>query len=317
MAAADAGSKWLIGHSPQAWVSWLLPDQTIRIEAELSTEFQFITRLSDSLLRVSGADGPFLILTEVQLRPDQRMPRRMRAYAALAEEKYDLWVYPVVFHLLPPRSGTDLATHYHSEQLGITAHQDFVVIKVWELEAAAVLEQENPALLPFVPLMKGADEATIRASAQRLRGLAGGERLETLLGLFASFVLDVETIEQIVRWNMNVLRESPWYQEILAEGMKEGLVQGLERGREEGLERGREEGLERGREEGSLQGQRQAILHFLRVRFYLQQAAEAELADRLAPIVSAADLQALVVAAAEAEKLADFMARLDEIAPLE
>ena len=305
MAAADAGSKWLIGHSPQAWVSWLLPDQTIRIEAELSTEFQFITRLSDSLLRVSGADGPFLILTEVQLRPDQRMPRRMRAYAALAEEKYDLWVYPVVFHLLPPRSGTDLATHYHSEQLGITAHQDFVVIKVWELEAAAVLEQENPALLPFVPLMKGADEATIRASAQRLRGLAGGERLETLLGLFASFVLDVETIEQIVRWNMNVLRESPWYQEILAEGVKQGLAQGLERG------------LERGREEGTWQGQRQAILHLLEVRFYLPQAVEAELADRLAPIVSAADLQTLLIAAAEAEKLADFTAHLDEIAPLE
>jgi len=35
-------------------------------------------------------------LTEVQLRPDRRMPRRMRAYAGLAEERYGLLVYPIV-----------------------------------------------------------------------------------------------------------------------------------------------------------------------------------------------------------------------------
>ncbi len=296
MAGADAGSKWLIGHSPQAWVAWVFDDPTVVVEAQLSTEFQHLTRLSDSLLRVTRQEKTFLLLTEVQLRPDRRMPKRMRAYAALAEEKYDLLVYPIIFHLLPPSGGTVLAEQYHSELLGLMAHQDFAVIRAWEIEAETVLAQENLALLPFVALMRGADERVIRRGAERLRGLPDGERLETLLGLFASFVLDVETIEQIVRWDMNVLRESPWYQEILAEGLKQGR--------------------EEGREEGILQGQREAILHFLRIRFYLQREAEAELAERLAQIESSGNLQDLVIVAAQAESLVDFIERLDEVAPL-
>ncbi len=291
MAAADTGSKWLIGHSPEAWVRWVLQDPTLQVEAQLSTEFQHLTRLSDSLLRVSRTGDPFLVLTEVQLRPDRRMPRRLRAYAALAEEKYDLLVYPIVFHLLPPSGAQEVAEVYHSELLGLVAHQDFAVIKAWELEAEAVLREGNLALLPFVPLMRGADERLIWQGVQRLRQLSGEEELETVLGLFASFVLDIETIQQLVRWDMNVLRESPWYQEILEEGLKQGLEQGI------------------------LQGRREDILHLLRTRFYLQAEAEAELTDRLAQIESAAVLQTLLIAAAQAESLAAFVKRLDQEAP--
>ncbi len=180
---------------------------------------------------------------------------------------------------------------YHSELLGLVAHQDFAVIKAWELEAEAVLREGNLALLPFVPLMRGADERLIWQGVQRLRQLSGEEELETVLGLFASFVLDIETIQQLVRWDMNVLRESPWYQEILEEGLKQGLEQGI------------------------LQGRREDILHLLRTRFYLQPETETELTDRLAQIESAAVLQTLLIAAAQAESLAAFVKRLDQEAP--
>jgi hypothetical protein len=49
MAAADTGSKWLIGHSPEAWVRWVLQDPTLQVEAQLSTEFQL--RFSDSAIK--------------------------------------------------------------------------------------------------------------------------------------------------------------------------------------------------------------------------------------------------------------------------
>lgn len=104
MAEADIGSKWLIGQSPETWVQWALVDPTITVEEQLSTEFQHVSRLSDSLLRVRDRVGLFLVLTELQLHYDQRMPLRMRAYTALAEEKYNLPVYPIVFYLLPPGS---------------------------------------------------------------------------------------------------------------------------------------------------------------------------------------------------------------------
>ena len=50
----------------------------------------WISRESDVLIRVeSPLDGEFLVLTQLQLRYNSKMPRRMRAYASLAEEKYN------------------------------------------------------------------------------------------------------------------------------------------------------------------------------------------------------------------------------------
>ncbi|MFM6135696.1 MAG: hypothetical protein ACKO2Z_11945, partial [Sphaerospermopsis kisseleviana] len=46
--------------------------------------------------------------------------------------------------------------------------------------------------------------------------------LEPLLSFFASFVLDIPLVQQIMRWDMTVLRESPWYEEILKEGLQQG-----------------------------------------------------------------------------------------------
>ena len=37
-----------------------------------------------------------------------------------------------------------------------------------------------------------------------------------------------------MRWNMTMLRESPWYSEIEKEGLERGLRQGLEQGLEQG-----------------------------------------------------------------------------------
>ena len=115
-----------------------------------------------------------------------------------------------------------------------------------------------------------------------------------------------------MRWDVKVLRESPWYQEILQEGLAQGLAQGLEQGFEQGREQGREQGLE----QGLLQGRREDILQLLRIRFYLPEAIETELADRLAQTESAKALQTLLIAAAQAERLPDFIEQLDEIAPL-
>jgi predicted transposase YdaD len=40
--------------------------------------------------------------------------------------------------------------------------------------------------------------------------------------VFASFVLGSEVVRQIMRWDMAVLQESPWYQQILREGEQKG-----------------------------------------------------------------------------------------------
>jgi predicted transposase YdaD len=61
--------------------------------------------------------------------------------------------------------------------------------------------------------------------------------LEPLLSFFASFVFDIPLVQQMMRWDMAVLRESPWYNEILKEGLQAGRREGLQ----EGLQEGRKE----------------------------------------------------------------------------
>ncbi len=52
-------------------------------------------------------------------------------------------------------------------------------------------------------------------------------QLETVLAFFATFVLESALIQEIMRWDMTVLRESPWYQEILREGEARGELRGI------------------------------------------------------------------------------------------
>jgi predicted transposase YdaD len=155
----------------------------------------------------------------------------MRAYAALAEEKYQLLTYPVLVNILPPAHQEIIAARYQSNCQGLNALQDYQVINLWEVEAEAVFSRPIPSLLPFVPILKGGGEETaIREALQRLRQEQKLDELEPLLAFFATFVLESELVQQIMRWDMTVLLESPWYRQILQEGEKRGRQEGRQEG---------------------------------------------------------------------------------------
>ena len=159
------------------------------------------------------------------------MPRRMRAYTALVEEKYELLVYPVVVNILQPRTTETVPIHYESEIMGCRAYQDYRVINLWEIEAESVFEQNLSSLLPFVPILKGGNsEANLRQALLSLRQDEVLRDLEPLLSFFASFVFDIPLVQQMMRWDMTVLRESPWYNEILQEGLQKGHQEGRQEG---------------------------------------------------------------------------------------
>lgn len=71
-------------------------------------------------------------------------------------------------------------------------------------------------------LQGGGDPEAVQRALQLLRLDESLSELEPLLGFFASFVLDTELVRQILRWDMAVLRESPWYQEIEDKGVLKG-----------------------------------------------------------------------------------------------
>ncbi|NET11697.1 MAG: Rpn family recombination-promoting nuclease/putative transposase [Okeania sp. SIO1H6] len=246
----DISSKRIIGISPSRWVEWVTEITNVTVEEIISSDFQWVSREGDVLLSVSSQEhGEFLVLNEMQLRYNTEMPRRMRAYAALAEEKYKKPVYPVLINILQPSTPTEIVNCYESEFLDVRAYQNYRVINLWEVEAQAVFQQPLPSLLPFIPILKGGgEEATVRQALQLLREDEELLELENLLAFFATFVLKTEIVQQIMRWDMAVLQESPWYQQILQEGVKIGEQRGEQRGIEIGEQRGILSGIELGLE---------------------------------------------------------------------
>ncbi|NEO26510.1 MAG: Rpn family recombination-promoting nuclease/putative transposase [Kamptonema sp. SIO4C4] len=225
---ADIGSKRLISLSPNRWVQWVTQNPNLQSQAIFSSGFEWVSREGDVLIRATSPEtGEILIANEVQLYYTNRLPRRIRAYTALAEEKYQLPVYPVLINILPPNQNPQIPTSYQSNCQGLIARQDYRVINLWEVEAQTVFEQQLTSLLPFVPILAGGnEEATVRQALAELRESEALSELENLLAFFATFVLDTEVVRQIMRWDMAVLRQSPWYEAIKQEGRQEGLQAG-------------------------------------------------------------------------------------------
>ena len=228
MSQADISSKQTIHLYSQAWLEWLFQPQSFEIEAQLSGEFQFIARATDSLLQVKRSTERFLALTELQLYYDDNMPARLMAYAALARQKYHQEVFVTVVYFLPPSAGVTIPHHCHRECFGQIAHQDFQVIALWELEAEQVLNFNNPVLFPFIPLMQGGNtEPLLRRCVERIRQEPLAAELESILAVFASYVVDTRLITNLLRWEMPIVKESPLIQELLAQEREKTQLEDL------------------------------------------------------------------------------------------
>ena len=226
---ADVSTKRLISLAPNNWVKWVTQIPDVVAGKILNSEFQWISRESDVLIRVESKEhGKFLVLNELQLRYKSEMPRRMRAYAGLAEEKYNLPTYPVLINILKT-SDAEIPRRYESNIAGLQVRQDYRVINLWEVDVSIAFEQPLPSLLPFVAILKGGEkESTIREALRLLQADEQFNQLETVLAFFATFVLDSALVQQIMRWDMTVLRSSPWYEEILQRGQQEGRLSSIE-----------------------------------------------------------------------------------------
>jgi predicted transposase YdaD len=233
---ADISSKRLISLAPLNWVQWVTQFPNLQVRDIIDSDFQWISREGDVLVRVYSPQlGEFLVLNELQLRYRSEMPRRMRAYAALAEEKYQLPTYPVLINILQV-SDQEIPTRYESSFAGLEARQDYRVINLWEVDVEIAFQQPVSSLLPFVPILKGgAEETTIQRALRILRTDENLSELESLMAFLASFVLESRVVQQIMRWDMAVLEQSPWYQQILQEGERRGEIRGEQRGEIRGI----------------------------------------------------------------------------------
>ncbi|MEM7539438.1 MAG: hypothetical protein AAF639_45195 [Chloroflexota bacterium] len=261
MGKFDMSGKRVLHLFAEGWAKWVLKQSQLTVLDEISGDFQFVSRASDSLLKVRTPGGePFLLLTELQLRypAHNKMERRLAAYAALAREKFGLDVYVVVIYLLPAGDEVIIGTEFHREFMGQTAHQDFQTRKMWQLDALQALRTKNPVLLPFIPLMKGGTKkSTIQTCIKRIEQEEEAEELGAMMLAFASAVMDIAILKQLTRWDMQVLLETPFFQEIIEENREPWI----EEGREEGLQKGLQEGIYR----STLRNIQRYIAHFFQL----------------------------------------------------
>ena len=132
----------------------------------------------------------------------------------------------------------------------------YEVIELWKIPSQRLLDLQHLALYPLLPLTEGG--ATREIISMMLDRLPGEQNRDfAAIGVaFAAFRLRMLKREHDIEWlqerlHMNdIIRESPFYQWAL----------------EEGIVKGREEGIVKGREEGITQ-MRQAVVDFIQEHF--------------------------------------------------
>jgi len=246
-------------------------------------------RRADFIAKVAG-DNESLLHIEFQTRYDPEMPVRMLTYYARILDAYRLPVYPIVVYLT--KTSVPIETAY-SSRVGnkqvIAFNYD--VIKVWELRSKMVFEKELAGLYALTPLMPDANldecrEKLIGAIEQNLISSNSYMCMATL----ASLIHPKKVVKNMIQDKL--LEQTPFYKDVLEEGM--------EKGREEGIEKGMEKGAESG------------ILTVLAARFG---AVSDRLSERIHRIRerNAKVLTELMKLAATAKDIGEFEQKLDQM----
>src|SRR6266581_9645821 len=240
----DDAMKKLVGGNPQDLVSWVIPGAQFgkQLPFELSVENIY----ADGLLQVSLDGKEFLAHIEFQSSYDGHIGERLLEYNVLASRQYHyIPVYSCVIYLknhssVPhspflrelPNGEEVVRFHYRSIELG-------------KLVAGELLQTGLVGLLPLLPLTK--DGARREVVEEMISGLISAEKTESLwIGYaLASRVLkdDLKWLKRRFTMLEDILRDTPVYQEVLAEGEEKGI------------------------KEGDLRGQRQTLLDVVQERF--------------------------------------------------
>lgn len=184
---------------------------------------------------------------------DATMAERLLRYNVLARNEYGLPAVSWVIYLLKdgevPHSPLNWTAPGGQEVLQFY----FGVIEVAKISPEELLHMAQPGLLPLLPLTKGGSSREVAERMFTDLEAAGRTDLMAIGGTILSLVfkrenpVELDWLNRRLHKMHDLLRESPFYQEILQEG--------------------REKGLEEGLEKGKLEGSRETLLKVVRARF--------------------------------------------------
>lgn len=225
----DGFAKQLVSIAPAFWVDFATKRSDLRPGTPLDPEFRLVFRQADTLLPVTDAAGnEILILFEFQYTYDPHMPRRLNAYAALAEERYRRPVFPVLVNFQPLPAGVTAATVYESACFGLGVRREFHTINLWAVPATTAFEPEAAALLVLVPFLDGGDSVPLMERAlTELRQRIQQPDLELFLLYLVQKVGGDEALRRLgARLDMSMLRQTNVFEDLIEEGRAEGRAEG-------------------------------------------------------------------------------------------
>jgi predicted transposase/invertase (TIGR01784 family) len=216
--------KLLSEKYPANFASWVLETPQTNVNV-LKTELSIEPIRADyvTFLQLEGRILHLEFQTKLESTPPLSL--RMLDYWVRLYRLYRLPITQVVVLLLPPATDTVIETSFNFET---TSHQ-YRVIRMWEQNPELFLNDE--ALLPLAPLAATSQpQSLLQQVAERIEGIEAQKRPEilTYTKILAGLKYRKDLIQQLFKGG--VMRESVIYQDILAEGRREGE----QRGRQEG-----------------------------------------------------------------------------------
>jgi hypothetical protein len=256
MAIFDQAARYLIKLEPAGFLHWLIGDlqgtllftrwqdtRTIPFPGEPDRHCDTVAELAS----VSDSGPPWLLVLEVQTRPDPDMTERLLEYVARLRREvrhgpHGRDKYPVaaaVLHLTGNPSAEILemvlptshpiGLHWHMVSRGLAGES-----------APALLDaisqgEHSRCLLPWLPLMTGGDQPEVVARWKELAGLEPNAKRRGELGalalIFAALARCQDVWKQgLTGWNMEEC-------EIVKEWEEQGRQKGLQQGQLESMRR--------------------------------------------------------------------------------
>jgi predicted transposase YdaD len=227
----DPTLKALVETAPADWLPLLhLPRARVSvIDADIAA---VLSGAADKVLRVR-ANPEYLLHLDFQAGHDSaRLPRRLRLYNTVLEDRHDLPVRSVAVLLHPGADSPQLTGTFERAFPGEEPYSFFryEVVRVWQVPVKQLLGGGlgTLALAPIGNVPQSELPGVIRQMERRLRRPRGRVRAAeiwaaayVLLGLRYSSELAAILLRGVL-----TMKESSTYQAIVAEGLAQGLAQG-------------------------------------------------------------------------------------------
>ncbi len=236
---------------PDDMLSFLMGSKEFEFVEHVDTNLTTVQiRNMDILIKVRHDEKPVLVHCEIQTDDsvNPNMVRRNVGYLGRCFERYGLPIYSYVLYLRSAAGIRDPGGYIQD----IPGHRfivEYQVIRLNEIDGETFLQNRQPGMMPFTPLMKSPvgmssiEWTTQCVDVTRTLAVDTSTRNNLLVELWVMSGLRHERQDLLQTLSEDIVNNSTVYEMIIERGMEQGMEQGMERGMEQGIEQGTKDGI--------------------------------------------------------------------------